>query len=134
LHEQQRPLKIAILHYATVPIVGGVEQIMATHARLFEKKGHSAYIIAGRGDPEAAGIKGIIIPEIDSRRPEIAQVQKALMNGEADALAEFERLTQTIQDLLAEALEGTDICIVHNAFTLHKNLPLTVALARLAEK
>lgn len=133
LTDQPRSLKIAILHYACAPIVGGVEQIISTHVRLFHKMGHRPYIVAGRGDPEVAGLPGVIIPEIDSRRPEILHVQKALLNSEPWAVAEFEVFTQRIQDILAETLRGTDICIVHNAFTMHKNLPLTVALARLAE-
>src|SRR5437660_360338 len=63
-------MKIAILHYACLPIVGGVESIMATHAQLLEKAGHEAYIIAGRGDPQSAGLRGAIIPEIDSKHPQ----------------------------------------------------------------
>ena len=40
---------------------------------------------------------------------------------------------ERITDRLLPILEGVDVCIVHNVFTLHKNLPLTVALARMAE-
>jgi glycosyltransferase involved in cell wall biosynthesis len=126
-------MKIALLHYACLPIVGGVESIMATHARLLERAGHEPFIIAGRGDPASAGLSGVIIPEIDSRHPEIVQVQKALQEDEAAALPEFNRWTDLIVDLLLDTLDGSDACIVHNAFTLHKNLPLTAALTRLAE-
>lgn len=127
-------MKIAILHYACPPIVGGVESIVATHARLLKRAGHDPYIIAGRGDPQSAGLAGIIIPEIDSRYPEIVQVQKALREDETATLPEFKRWADRIYSLLLEALDGSDACIVHNAFTLHKNLPLTVALARMAEQ
>src|SRR6187401_1498848 len=125
-------MKIAILHYACYPVVGGVESIMSTHARLLEAAGHEPYIIAGRGDPEAAGLRGVIIPEIDSRHPASLALQDALLNEEAEAKSEFERRVHLIAYLVSEALAGADACIVHNAFTLHKNLPLTVALARLA--
>lgn len=107
---------------------------MSTHARLLRAAGHDPYLVAGRGDPGQDGLPGVIIPEIDSRDPESLRVQNALRNGDDSALHEFQRRAVQIHDLLLQALDGSDVCIVHNAFTLHKNLPLTVALARLAEK
>src|SRR5436190_22146728 len=128
------PLKIAILHYACAPIVGGVESVMSTHARLLGRAGHEADIIAGRGDPDSVGLRGEIIPELNSKHPEIVKVQNALRDGEPWALAEFEKWVERIYERLATTLADFDICIVHNAFTLHKILPLTVALAKLAEE
>lgn len=127
-------MKIAILHYACSPIVGGVESIMSTHAQLLERAGHRVCIIAGRGDPESAGLQGVVIPELDSKYPPIVDVQMALHEDEINALPEFKRWADRIYELLIRALDGADVCIVHNAFTMHKNLPLTVALARLAEQ
>src|SRR5438552_9686042 len=129
----RKPLKIAMLHYACTPIVGGVESVMSTHARLLAQAGHEPYILAGRGDPQSAGLRGEIIPELDSRHPQIVKVQEAMRDGEAWALAEFNLWVERIYERLAETLADYDICIVHNAFTLHKNLPLTVALANMAE-
>jgi glycosyltransferase involved in cell wall biosynthesis len=126
-------LNIAILHYACAPTIGGVESIMSTHARLLEQYGHRPFILAGRGDPESVGLRGVIVPEIDSKHPDIVRVQHALHEDEAAALPEFERWVERISDRLLPVLEGVDVCIVHNVFTLHKNLPLTVALARMAE-
>jgi hypothetical protein len=40
-------------------------------------------------------------------------------------------LTEAIQQTLRRALAGSDVCVVHNAITLHKNLPLTTALHQL---
>lgn len=125
-------MRIAILHYACYPVVGGVESIISTHARLLEAAGHEPYIIAGRGDPEAGGLRGTIIPEIDSRHPTSLALQDALLREEAWAKPEFERQVRLIADLVSDALAGVEACIVHNAFTLHKNLALTVALAQLA--
>jgi glycosyltransferase involved in cell wall biosynthesis len=127
-------LKVAILHYACPPTVGGVESIMSTHAQLLQQAGHEPFLVAGRGRPEQLGLPGVILPEIDSRHREILHVQAALRNEEEGALQEFTAWTDRIYGLLLEALDGTDVCVVHNAFTLHKNLPLTIALARLAEQ
>ena len=74
----RRPLKIALLHYACAPIIGGVESIMSTHARLLEQHGHLPFIVAGRGDPQSAGLRGVIVPEIDSKHPDIHRIQHAL--------------------------------------------------------
>src|SRR5438046_1023392 len=124
-----RPLKIAMLHYACPPTVGGVESILATHARLLAKLGHEPYIIAGRGDPQSIGLQGVIIPEIDSRHADITRLQAALHQGDSKAVAGFNEWIDRIHDLLLPALQGVDVCIVHNALTLHKNLALTAALA-----
>ena len=107
---------------------------MTTHARLLEAEGHDPFIIAGRGDPQALGLNGVIIPELDSRHPQILAAQKALLAGEEGASSEFKHWSDTICSLLEYALEGVDACIVHNAFTLHKNLALTLALTRLANE
>lgn len=125
-------MKIAILHYACYPVVGGVESIISTHARLLREAGHEPYIIAGRGEPAEVGLSGLIIPEIDSRHPEVLRVQTALLHGEMGAEAEFASWVARISRLVDDALVDADACIVHNAFTLHKNLALTVALAQLA--
>jgi glycosyltransferase involved in cell wall biosynthesis len=132
--ETSNPLRVGILHYACYPVVGGVESIMTTHARLLRAEGHEPFIIAGRGDPAGAGLEGIIIPELDSRHPDILKVQTALLNGEEWAPEAFERWVERIASLLSDALDNPDVCIAHNAFTLHKNLPLTAALARLAQQ
>jgi glycosyltransferase involved in cell wall biosynthesis len=43
-------------------------------------------------------------------------------------------LTDAIAAQLRGALAGVEVCIVHNAHTLHKNLALTAALRRLADE
>lgn len=106
---------------------------MTTHARLLEAEGHDTLIVAGRGDPQSFGLRGVIIPELDSRHPQILETQKALLAGEEGAAIEFDLWVDRICALLEDALDGVDACIVHNAFTLHKNLALTLALTRLAQ-
>jgi glycosyltransferase involved in cell wall biosynthesis len=124
-------MKVAILHYACSPIVGGVESIMTTHARLFAQEGHEPYLLAGRGDPSSAGVPGTIIPELDSRHPALHAAQHALLAEAHGAEAAFEEHVDNVAGLLRDALADASVCIVHNAFTLHKNLALTAALSRL---
>jgi len=127
-------MRIAILHYACPPIIGGVESIITTHARLLESAGHEPYIVAGRGDPASAGLRGIIIPELDSRHPELVEIQRAMLRDEEKAFHDFKDWVEHIYQLLLDALDKCDVCIAHNVFTLHKNLALTVAVARMAEQ
>lgn len=127
-------MKVAILHYACSPIVGGVESIMTTHARLFAQEGYSPYLLAGRGDPSSAEVPGTIIPEIDSRHPALHAAQHALLAGTEGAEAAFDEHVERVAGLLRDALDGATACIVHNAFTLHKNLVLTSALAHLTRE
>ncbi|MBI3739501.1 MAG: glycosyl transferase family 1, partial [Chloroflexi bacterium] len=43
-------MKITLLHYAALPIIGGVESVMGHHARLMTDAGHQVRVIAGRGE------------------------------------------------------------------------------------
>ena len=47
-------MKIALVHYSAPPVIGGVETILAAHARLFAAAGHEVRIVVrrgGEGDP-----------------------------------------------------------------------------------
>ena len=53
-------MKIALLHYSVPPIVGGVESVIAHHARLMSADGHSVRLIAARGE-------ALFLPEVIAR-------------------------------------------------------------------
>jgi glycosyltransferase involved in cell wall biosynthesis len=124
--------RVAILHYAAPPIVGGVESTIYHHARLLSEAGYQVDVMAGRGEPFFPHVAFHLMPELDSRHQEVLAVGQALAGGQVPAsFAPLrERLVERLRPLLADA----DVCIVHNAVTLHKNLPLTAALHRLAEE
>lgn len=121
--------RVAILHYAAPPIIGGVESTIYHHARLLAGAGYAVTVIAGRGAPFDERVAVEIIPALDSRHPEVLTVKAQLDAGQVTD--DFHRLTEAIQRKLCRALASSDVCIVHNAITLHKNLPLTAALHRL---
>jgi len=126
------PKTVAILHFAAPPIVGGVEITIYHHARLLIQAGYRVQVIAGRGDSFHPGVDFHLIPEVDSRHPEILAAGQALARGEVPpSFASLRaRLAESLRPLLAEA----GVCIVHNAITLHKNLPLTAALRDLVDE
>ncbi|MGE5141268.1 MAG: glycosyltransferase family 4 protein, partial [Rudaea sp.] len=125
---------IALLHYTTPPIVGGVENVMAEHARLLRGKGYPVMIVAGRGstekpfgDPEIA-----IIPELDSQHPRNLKMTQDLVMGRQPA--EFEEFAGLIESRLEPLLQRADHVLVHNVFNFHFNLPFTAALHRLLDR
>ncbi len=132
--------RIAILHYAGPPVIGGVESTIFHHARLMTEAGYEVQVVAGRGAPfegpgtskvPGAWVKMRLIPLLDSRHQAVLAVGEELARGEVSE--KFHRLQAEIEKVLREALAEIDTCIVHNAFTLHKNLALTAALHHLAE-
>jgi glycosyltransferase involved in cell wall biosynthesis len=123
---------VVILHYAAPPIVGGVESTIYHHARLLVRAGWKVHVIAGRGRPFDPQVAFHRLPEVDSRHPEVLAVGQALARGEVPP--EFAALRDRLTDRLRPLLAETEACIVHNAVTLHKNLPLTAALRHLADE
>ncbi len=121
-------MKIALLHYSSPPIVGGVESVLAHHARLMTKAGHEVAILAGRGKRFDEGIPVMILPCLDSRHPEVIRVKALLDAGKRTP--DFDALRDHIEKDLRAVLQGYDLLIAHNIASLHKNLPLTAALDR----
>jgi glycosyltransferase involved in cell wall biosynthesis len=122
-------MNIALLHYSAPPVVGGVENVMAEHARRMAADGLEVSIIAGRGAVFDERIDFRCIPTLDSRHPAVQQVKSELSRGEVPR--EFAGLSQEIQDALEAALVDIDVLIAHNVCSLHFNLALTAALQRI---
>jgi mannosylglucosylglycerate synthase len=119
-------MKIALLHYASPPNIGGVESVMAHHARLMANAGHEVTILAGRGEAFDERIRVRVDPRLDSRHPEVIHLKKILDAGKMTK--EFDSLREQIKNVLVSELKGFDIVIAHNVASLHKNLALTAAL------
>ncbi len=119
-------MKIAILHYSSPPIVGGVESVLAQHARLMAAAGHDVAIFSGRGESFDKTIPVHFLPRLDSRHHDVLMVKAQLDSGKITS--DFTTLRDMIkQDLLA-GMQDFEILIAHNIASLHKNLPLTAAL------
>ncbi|MEP7137313.1 MAG: glycosyltransferase family 4 protein [Chloroflexota bacterium] len=122
-------MNIAILHYSVPPIVGGVESVIAHHARLMSADGHSVRLIAARGEPLNEQIPLIAMPLADSRHERVLQVKADLDRGEVTS--DFEVIRDKLMIELQAALVGVDVLIAHNVGSLNKNLGLTAALHQL---
>lgn len=119
-------MKIVLLHYSAPPIVGGVESVLASHARLMTASGHQVTIVVGRGEPFDPSIPVHVIPLLDSRNAEVLAVKAQLDQG--NCTESFLHLRDRIQADLMKEVQGADILIAHNVASLNKNLALTAAL------
>jgi glycosyltransferase involved in cell wall biosynthesis len=119
---------IALLHYSCPPVVGGVEEVIRQQALLFHRYYYPVKVFAGAGNQFGQEFEVEIHPLLGSRNPDILSVQKdALQNR-----VEIERLTDAIVRYLRNSLVEFDVLIAHNVLSMHYNLPLTLALHRLA--
>jgi glycosyltransferase involved in cell wall biosynthesis len=122
-------MKVALLHHSTPPIIGGVESVLAHHARLISAAGHSVRVVAARGERWLDSIEFVRLPLTDSLHPEILAAKKELDAGRVPPA--FERLVDRLSGELRSAVEKSDVLIAHNVCSLNKNLALTAALHRL---
>ncbi len=119
-------MKIGLLHYSGPPTIGGVEQTLYHHSSLLTEFGHTTRLIVGAGERYDQRIPVDVVPELYSKHPAVLTVKQELDRGECSH--SFEKLRATIQERLKAVIQNLNILIVHNAMTLHKNLPLTAAL------
>src|SRR5205807_2642750 len=124
--------RVLLVHYTTPPVVGGVERVLARHARLLAGEGFDARVVTGRGGPVGRGVRFHRLPRLDSRHRRVLAVTRELEAGRVTPA--FHGLVAQIREDLRPELEGVDVCIVHNALVLHKNLALTAALHQLAPR
>jgi glycosyltransferase involved in cell wall biosynthesis len=121
-------VRVGLLHYTCPPVIGGVETILYEQAVRLTARGYPVTILCGRGGPlpDRKAAKLVIIPELDSRETAVSAVREALDRGEVPS--EFATLHAQVVQHLSTELAELDVLIVHNALTLHFNLPLTKAL------
>src|SRR5687768_13976523 len=115
--------RVAIMHYASPPNIGGVEMTIAHHARELANLGYSVRVISGAGADFDERIENLIHPLFGSREPQVLSVKKQLDSGFVPE--SFHSLLQEQVEILAQALENCDVSIFHNIHNLNKNLPLT---------
>jgi len=120
---------VAILHYASPPVVGGVELTIAHHARGLADLGYQVRIVSGRGGAFDPRIPTQVHPLLSSSASEVLLVKRELDEGRRTPA--FDALVKQLEGVLAKLLEGCDVTIAHNVHSLNKNLPLTAALHRL---
>jgi len=124
-----RILRIGILHYSCPPVVGGVEEVVRQHAFILHRLGQSVSILAGMGEVFTDLCPVRIEPLLGSKNPSILKAQKQSRNGNHKHI---KRLTNRICQILKDWSHDFDVVLAHNVLHMPFNLPLTLALRRLA--
>lgn len=122
--------RVLLIHFTTPQVLGGVEQVMGTHALGLRAAGADVSILAGRGGSTKDGVRHIRVPEVDSKHRTVLAISKTLARGEIPA--QYAELTDRLERALRAPVDEADRVVVHNALTLHKNHALAAALERLA--
>lgn len=100
-------MRITLVHYSFLPVIGGVEIVVAEHARLFADHGHQVTLLGRRGASQDPRIRFRELP-----------------GGAAPSQ----------EDALREALWDQDVVIVHNVLTMPFEPAWTAILWRLADE
>ncbi|MBW2260318.1 MAG: glycosyltransferase family 4 protein [Deltaproteobacteria bacterium] len=123
-------LRIGILHYSCPPLIGGVEEILSQQASVFHRMGNSVSVLAGMGEVYTEDFPIRIEPLLGSQNTRIIKAHEACKKGNHDAI---ERYTKKISSVLRDWSQGMDVILAHNVLHMPFNLPLTLALRRLAD-
>lgn len=118
--------RIAILHYASPPTIGGVEATIAYHARGLADLGYAVRVISGSGSTFDHRVEVVVDPLLGSTHPDVLRVKRELDAGLVTPA--FHDLLHELRNTLYHALEDCAVCIAHNIPTFNKNLPLSMAL------
>lgn len=121
-------MNVVLLHYASPPVVGGVETVLARQAELLARAGHHVEVLTGRGAAWDARIPVQVLPELDSRHLQVLSLKQELDRGVVPP--EFAGMVDRLYAELSRHLARADWLIAHNVASLHKNLALTAALRR----
>ncbi len=101
-------MKIALIHYTYLPVMGGVEIVMSEHARLFSDHGHEVTIICDQGASEDPRVKVELLPDA----------------------ADAGELARALEPRLAIM----DVVMIHNVATMPFHITLTEALWNIARR
>jgi glycosyltransferase involved in cell wall biosynthesis len=126
----ETPLKIGILHYSCPPVIGGVEEVLGQQAVMLDRFGQSISILSGTGKHFHKSFPVRIEPLISSQNPSI---KKNFRQWEKGNLEAFDTPTEQILRILVDWSKNLDVILAHNVLHMPFNLPLTLALRRLAD-
>jgi len=121
-------LKIALLHYSSAPVVGGVEKIVHEQCSLCRQHFHPVKIFSGNGNKGMDECDVEFNPLLSSSNDRILKLHKD-PQGKRE---ELHLIIDEIYDYLSNALYHYDVLIAHNVLTMPYNLPLTYALHKMA--
>jgi glycosyltransferase involved in cell wall biosynthesis len=127
-----RVMKIAIVHYTSWPVIGGVESVIRQHALLMARHGHEVAIWCGEGRAFDQQIQTLVFRELNSQESLVRAAQEEAYNGRPGEA--YFRLLEALQKELGPLFAIFNCIVVHNMFTMPFNLAGTQALSGFAEQ
>ncbi|MFH0979420.1 MAG: glycosyltransferase family 4 protein [Candidatus Roizmanbacteria bacterium] len=125
--------KIALLHFAYPPNIGGVEIMVKEHVEILTNLGYDVTVVTGSGEETDRRIKMVVIPELQSVSSFNPFLQEKILDkGIIDD--EFYKLAAIIDQGLEKTLEKIDIIVIHNMITIVRNLPFVHAFKNFVKK
>jgi glycosyltransferase involved in cell wall biosynthesis len=109
--------------------VGGVEEILGQQAGTFHRLGHSVSVLAGMGEVFREDFPVRIERVLGSQNAQIIKAHEQSRQGNQGHLR---RPVRKLYKILSEWSRDLDIILAHNVLHMPFNLPLTLALRRLA--
>jgi len=125
--------KIAILHYAYPPNIGGVENLLREHAMVLVDLGYSVKVVTGNGKEGNRRIELVQNPKLEAIRIFNPEMQDKIENS-GIVMEDFYALSTDIEKILDRELANCDIVIIHNVITLIHNLAFNLAFRKWFEK
>lgn len=121
--------KVAIIHFAYYPNIGGVEKLIQDHAHILASLGYGVKVLTGDGAEQAENIEVVNIDELKSVLSFAPELQaKILDQGKIDE--DFYKLSDLIYSKIEKSLADCQTVIVHNMMTVYRNLPFTFAFKK----
>ncbi len=123
---------VALLHYSVPPVIGGVEEVLRQHAELFHRHHHQVIVVAGEGGEFSKKYEIVFHPLLSSRSRAVLRAHR--LSTEEGEHSRIYELSRKIHRFLRRVLSETEVLIAHNVVSMPFNLPLTLAVIKLAEE
>ncbi|MFA9288753.1 MAG: glycosyltransferase family 4 protein [Weeksellaceae bacterium] len=122
---------IAILHFASLPNIGGVEILIDEHAKLLVNLGHQVTVIAGDGASTSPDYNMKVIPQLQSIINTNVELQNNIFEGKFDQ--SYVDCVKVMLEILQKDLKEFDTLIIHNMLSVSRNLAFTEAFHEYAK-
>ncbi len=124
--------KVAILHYAYPPNIGGVERLIKEQAMILADLDYEITVLTGSGEENDSRVKIVtadVLQSVLNFNPNL--YKKIVEEGIIDT--DFYDLSSKIETVLEMNLEDKQTVIIHNMLTLVHNLPFIYAFKKYAK-
>ncbi|MCR4330109.1 MAG: glycosyltransferase family 4 protein [Candidatus Roizmanbacteria bacterium] len=119
--------KIGIIHYTYPPVIGGVENLILTHANYFANHGYSVTVFVSEGESNNKNVHLNFIPELASLAKSNSALRQKIISDNTYP-TEFYTLSKSILASLEKYKDTFDILFAHNIFSLTFNPAIAHAL------